>query len=316
MRVIEYTLPDINEFSVIVQEDISPYFYNYLHSHKEAQISLILKGEGVLRVGNYSQAFQPGEIYFIAANEPHQFISKPLLTEDGVPQHVHAIHIFVDYQHNLSSLLGMVEFDHIRTFLGNVSQGLQVPEQHALKISNDIEKIKNRTGLKRLLKLIQLLEYCEENIEDWKNLSITKNDFSFKLNEGARMKDIYTYTLDHHTEAISLEKISSIACMTTHAFCKYFKKHTRKTYFNFLNEIRINESCKKMNGDDFNCISSVAYDTGFSSVITFNRVFKKIVGMSPSEYIRKHKLRRNIVSFSLLICYLLGSDPVDFMSLF
>jgi len=304
MRVIQYTVPDANEFSVTVQEDILPYFYNYLHCHKEAQISLILKGEGTLIVGNYSQSFRAGEIYFIAANQPHQFVSRFNVENQSFPQQMHAIHIFLDHQHTLSSLLRMTEFEHIRTFLINLPQGLQVPEQHAAKLSSDIEKIKNRSGLKRLLKLIEFLEYCEENIKDWKNLSASGNEFSFTLNEGVRMKEIYNYTLAHHAESISLDKISSIACMTPHAFCKYFKKHTRKTYFHFLNEVRINESCKKITKENFSGISSVAYSTGFSSIITFNRVFKKITGMSPSDYIKTHRMRRKFITMSCFLFFL------------
>src|SRR5690606_32723745 len=100
---------------------------------------------------------------------------------------------------------------------------------------------------------------------------------------------IYKYTFEHYAEDITLEKIASVVHITPQAFCKYFKMHTRKTYKIFLNEVRINEACKKIVTGDFECISSIAYATGFNSPINFNKVFKKTTGKSPSEYIRAYK---------------------------
>ncbi|MCK7554673.1 AraC family transcriptional regulator [Chitinophaga sedimenti] len=59
----------------------------------------------------------------------------------------------------------------------------------------------------------------------------------------------------------------------------------------FLNEIRINEACKKIISGEFSSISSIAYNSGFNSAINFNRVFKKTTGISPSEYIREYKTK-------------------------
>ncbi|WP_315822444.1 hypothetical protein [Paraflavitalea speifideaquila] len=59
------------------------------------------------------------------------------------------------------------------------------------------------------------------------------------------MNDVYQFTMAHYTENISLHQIASIAHLTPQAFCRYFKKHTRKTYITFLNEVRVNEACKR-----------------------------------------------------------------------
>jgi AraC-like DNA-binding protein len=107
------------------------------------------------------------------------------------------------------------------------------------------------------------------------------------------MNDVYRYTMEHYTEHISLEQIASVAHLTVQAFCRYFKKHTRKTYIRFLNEIRINEACKKMTGNSAVAISSVAYECGFSSAVSFNRVFKQITGVSPSRYMADYRQQVN-----------------------
>lgn len=73
--------------------------------------------------------------------------------------------------------------------------------------------------------------------------------------------------------------------MTPHAFCRYFKKHTRYTFINFLNKVRINEACKMLISGMHNGIAAVAYSCGFNSITNFNRVFKSVTGKSPRVYI-------------------------------
>jgi AraC-like DNA-binding protein len=53
----------------------------------------------------------------------------------------------------------------------------------------------------------------------------------------------------------------------------------------FLNGIRINEACRKLAEGGYESVSSIALDCGFTNMPNFNRVFKLIVGKSPSLYI-------------------------------
>lgn len=288
MKVLQFTVPVANEYSVVVQEDKLPYFYNYLHRHKEAQITLILKGCGTLIIGNYTQPFKAGDVYLIGTNQPHIFKSDQSHFANQSALNAHAIHIFFDHTDILTGLFNLPEFGLIKKFIGKTRQGLQVPEGYTAEIENEILLIRDTFGLKRLWHLINLLQGLALDIEEWKSLS-TGFNHSFKDSEGLRMNDIYQYTMEHYSEDISLSRIASIAYMTPPSFCKYFKKHTRKTYISFLNEIRISEACKKIIAGDFDSLAYIAYATGFKSPITFNRVFRKITGMSPSDYLKKFK---------------------------
>lgn len=73
--------------------------------------------------------------------------------------------------------------------------------------------------------------------------------------------------------------------MTPQAFCRYFKKHTGHTFVSFLNEVRINEACKRLTGKSYDSIGGIAYACGFNNITHFNRIFKKLKGCSPKEYI-------------------------------
>lgn len=291
MKVIQFTVPVSNEGSVVIQEDILPYFYHYLHRHKEAQITLIIKGEGTLIVGNYTQPFKAGEIYIIGANQPHMFKGDARYFENLQEKNIHAVHIFFD-QTRLKPLFDFSEFEQVNKFLENAKGSLHLNAKYSEKVTNDILHICQLKGLERLLQFVYLLQFFSTQVTDWKSLSTGFASQPYTESEGIRMNDIFQYTIENYAKQISLVKIASVAHMTPHAFCKYFKRHTRKTYLSFLNEIRINEACKTLLKGQPESIAIIAYAVGFNSAITFNRVFKKIIGMSPSDYVKEYKFKK------------------------
>jgi AraC-like DNA-binding protein len=287
MKVIQFTIPVANESTVVVQEDVVPHFYNHLHRHAETQITWILKGEGNLIAGNYMQPFKSGNIYIIGANQPHLFKSDPEYFDGISNKKIHSLTLFLNPNGLLKSILDLPEMKGVKNFLNSTTHGLKAPVFHQKKIAEAILEVRQKKYSERLVALIQLLHLIS-NIGDWSTLSTVTAEYSLTDSEGVRMNDVFQYTVAHYTESIPLEKIASIANLTPQAFCRYFKKHTRKTYVTFLNEVRVNEACKKILEGSFGNISSVAYQTGFNNVVTFNRIFKKIIKKSPSQYIKDY----------------------------
>jgi AraC-like DNA-binding protein len=69
------------------------------------------------------------------------------------------------------------------------------------------------------------------------------------------------------------------------AFCRYFKKMTRLTFIEFLNQFRI-EQAKILLKSDKN-VTETCYECGFESLSYFNRIFKKVVGQNPMQFKKK-----------------------------
>lgn len=287
MKVVQFTIPVARVNSVVVQEDILPYFYNHLHRHNETQITWILKGEGTLIVGNYMQPFKPGDIYVLGANQPHIFKSDAAYFDKRRKKEVHGLTFFFNPNGFFKAVLDIPEAKAINQFISSATYGLQLPDSRQKMIASEMLKVKSAKQGFRLATFIRLLQIMA-GIKDWKVLATIPSENSFSDTEGLRMNDIYQFTMSHYSDNIRLKEVADVAHLTPQAFCRYFKKHTRKTYVNFLSEIRISEACKKIIGGDFDSISSVAYDTGFSSAVSFNRVFKKITGKSPKQYLNEY----------------------------
>ena len=69
---------------------------------------------------------------------------------------------------------------------------------------------------------------------------------------------------------------------------KIFKRSTGLTYIDFRNRLRI-ESAKRLLAVPNASISEIAYKVGFQSLTQFNRLFRRIVGKSPTEF--RHSFR-------------------------
>ncbi|MBT8257388.1 MAG: helix-turn-helix domain-containing protein, partial [Bacteroidia bacterium] len=77
--------------------------------------------------------------------------------------------------------------------------------------------------------------------------------------------------------------VSEVASMSKNAFCRYFKKRTNKTYIQFLNELRVEQASKLLLSRPDLTIAEIAEQCGFQNISNFNRQFKGIKNMTPSQ---------------------------------
>lgn len=280
MKPLHFTVPVQPDQSIMVQEDILPQFYPHLHRHKEAQIIWIVKGEGSLVVETNIYSFQPDDLFMIAPNQAH--ILKSEESEGGV----HSLSVFFDPFHRMATLFQMPELKEINSFLDKAKSGLKVSKDDSGLLTQQIKKIKNLKSTELLIGFLILLNLLRKS----KATFISETTGS-PLSEGHRMEKIYDFILKNYKDDLTLEEISEVASMTPHAFCRYFKKHSGITFVTFLNQLRISEAQRSLLDNKFETITEIAYDSGFNSLTNFNRVFKKVVGLAPKDYLLEYKKR-------------------------
>jgi AraC-like DNA-binding protein len=285
MKVLQFTIPVAHDKSVIVQQDELPHFYPHLHRHKEAQVTWILAGEGTLIAGNNMHTFKAGEIYLLGADQPHLFKSNPEYFQPGNKKIIKTLTIFFDPNGGLASMFDLPEMKIFKDFVQQTQQGLKLPSEFVDKVSRIMLDIRKTSGPNQMIHFLQLLGVLQDIVPRPAPLSASGISHGITESEGIRISNIYNYILQHSSEAITLNDVAREACMTPPAFCRYFKKHTGHTFVSFLNEMRINEACKKLTGNKYESISVVAYKCGFTSITNFNRVFKGVMGNSPRGYL-------------------------------
>ena len=91
------------------------------------------------------------------------------------------------------------------------------------------------------------------------------------------------YIAAHQEEALSLGAVAKAVNTSTFYFCKLFKKATGLNFTDYVSRVRV-EKAKNLLLNPNARVSEVAYEVGFQSLTHFNRVFRKVVGESPTEF--------------------------------
>jgi AraC-like DNA-binding protein len=97
------------------------------------------------------------------------------------------------------------------------------------------------------------------------------------------MRQALLYLENNYTQDIHLEDIAKIVNMSTFYFSRTFNQITGMNFKVYLNSIRIKKAEEMLLSDVGNSITNIAFESGFSSLRTFNRVFKSINGNIPSS---------------------------------
>lgn len=287
MKIIPFTIPVPDGSSIHVQHEALPAFYPHLHRHKEWQITMVLKGTGTLLAGNVLIPFEPGQLFVFGAQLPHVFKSDVPTGHSKRKQiYAEAYSVFFSTDGLLQSLLALPEMSSIEKWLQKYHAGCCISGKQTAALSNLLQQVVQQEAAKRLSNLIELLHaitHCKTPLAFGGSQRLLSDA------AGQRINNVIQYTLQHYTEHISIADVARTIHMTPQAFCRYFKQHTRKTYINFVTELRIQEACKLLQQAQAENISTVAWQTGFNSVPNFNRVFKKVTGTTPGLYAASFK---------------------------
>ena len=94
---------------------------------------------------------------------------------------------------------------------------------------------------------------------------------------------IFEYINNNFAEDITLDKISDVAGFSKFHFSRLFKQFTNISFYDYLNQKRVKEAENLLLNPNLS-ITDVAMQSGFSSISTFNRVFKNIKECTPTEF--------------------------------
>lgn len=267
--------------SLIVKYDNFPHFHYPLHFHSEYEIVYIIKSSGKKYVGDVVENFMPGDISFYSSNLLHFYLNDEEYYNNDPQYSVNAIVVIWPFGYFSSGQMMQPEFSHIQKILTKSPRGLSFPEKIVPKAANMLHELLKTSGLDRYILFLKLLDYLgssESHPIASLGFSSTTEDFGEH-----RMEKINKFCRHNFTRRVTLKEVSSIAALNTTSFCRYFQKNTGKTFVRFINELRISFSCEMLKKDN-QTISFISTKSGFNNLSNFNRIFREIIGKSPSEY--------------------------------
>jgi AraC-like DNA-binding protein len=282
---IYFQIPKIENEGFVVQYDDLTHFYNRLHHHPEIQLIYIIKGTGDFFVGDSITSFEPGNLFLIGSDQNHIFKSDSKYFDEDIAQGSRSISIFFGMKSLGDGFFELEETRSIRDLINRADQCIKFEPEFAHYIGVKIKELHHQTRFQRFLKILSILNELS-NTEQYEYLTAVTNSHPPSDKESKRIDDVINYILTHYHDDISLEKIAGVANYSKASFCRFFKQRTRKTFSEFLNEVRISKACKALRNSDLN-ISQICYESGFNNISNFNRQFKEYTGVTPSSYANK-----------------------------
>ncbi|WNH09868.1 helix-turn-helix domain-containing protein [Thalassobellus suaedae] len=189
--------------------------------------------------------------------------------------------LFFDKDSFGKEFFNLPDMEGLNAFFEESQYGIKVKSKKR-KLIKEFLKLKKQNKVQRIGTLLKIIDYI--NLAEKKPLSSFVYKKKYTDDEGKRMNDVFNYAMENYFEPITLEEISEKANMSKNAFCRYFKKRTNKTFFQFLIEIRIENACKLIYNSPDISIASISEKCGFQNTANFNRKFKEIKGVTPTHY--------------------------------
>jgi AraC-like DNA-binding protein len=284
MKPIFKKVDSKSEEAIVARIDEFAQFYNKWHFHPELELTHIVKGRGTRFVGDNIEFFQDGDLILVGSNLPHVWKNQNKESELSVARVVQFLPNFMG-----EDILKLVEFKNIQKLLIKSSFGLKIEGEVKVLILGFLNKLfKTEDPLERIILIIKMLDCLGTSDE---TIPISKSLFLVELDKQNkdRLNRVIDYTITNFASKIMLEDVASISNMSVSNFCKFFKVRVKKTYVQYLTEVRIGMSCKMLIENQLS-INRIAYDSGFVNISNFNRAFKLNKNMTPFSYRKLYHL--------------------------
>ncbi|TDO22533.1 AraC family transcriptional regulator [Pedobacter duraquae] len=274
----------LNSFGI--RHDIQPNFGRIWHYHPELELHYVIKGEGLRFIGDNIGNFSTGEIILLGENLPHTWRCREEYFQNDPSYHTEAIVLQFLPDCLGKSLLNIPEAYLIPKLYEKAKRGMIIHGAAREKLAKLMTGAVHATNLDRIIQFMSILKVLAE-ADDYTLIASAQSFNQSNEQDTKRLNKVYNFTLSNYKKEISLEEISSICNLSITSFCRYFKLMTKKTYYDFLIEIRISHACHFLVEDKFPT-ELICFECGFNNVSNFYRHFKKIIGMTPLEYKRKY----------------------------
>lgn len=275
--VIPYTLPEINDHSFFfISQHIAPALEAKMHRHEAWELYLVIHGHGIRMTGDTLMPFKEGDLILLPPSMPHYWeYAEESANENGEIEYLMAAFSpeFIDKC--------IATFPEIRNRLYGQplpTEALKYGVASSSEIKHGLIHMRDMDDLGQLCEMLRLLPMIftsQDHTLIGKPIRIERDI--------RRMQQVATYVMAHYANNIALDDIATHIGMNRSAFCTFFKRNKGMTFSQFVTRYRLETACDLLK-NSHKQVSEICFAVGFNDLPHFIRVFKKEMGMSPTEY--------------------------------
>lgn len=201
----------------------------------------------------------------------------------------HHIHGFSSLNKEIAYRLIRVDLEALRGYEEvtiPLIKSFQVSDDHGIKKifqSIDQDEALEHNVLRTLTNVIDLLTTLNKRLK-----STETQDASTLIKDHRFLEQVNAYIYKHYGEGLTLKKVSEAVGYHKDYLSRKFHECMNMPFKTYVKLFMITRAKEMLLSEDKN-MEEIAYDCGFGSIVTFNRSFKEVVGMTPSKY----KMSRN-----------------------
>ena len=251
-----------------------------VHNHINYELNYMVNARGQRYIAGNVADFYEKDLVLLGPGVPHCW---EISNKKDLPRSItiHFSESFFD-----ASLFNIPEFKSIKQLLNDAQNGLFFPNYDNHHLCNLFYTLKQLSGFEAVIQVFRILEYLSQISYQF----ITPSLHTWNINNfnDERLKKVRSYVLLHFQQGIRLKEVADLVNLSEGAFCSFFKKSTKKSFFTFVKEVKIDYACQLLTNSVHKSVSEICFESGFNNLANFNRQFKEVTHMSPTEYRAKY----------------------------
>ncbi|HDS1733221.1 AraC family transcriptional regulator [Pseudomonas sp. BP8] len=253
------------------------------HHHPEYELTLTLNSRGHRYIGSDVQLYDDCDLTLVGPNVPHSWCSAELI-EDSKPHHALVIWFSEAWATSLVALFP--EMAQIGNLLAAAQCAMTFSPKAARELRPIIEDMVDQNDPERLVALLHVLIRLTQD-DGAQRIVANDDSLTAPITDDSRLHRVLDHIHANFAQQLSIPELADMACVSVSAFHRMFKRHTRCSALDYIARLRIGRACALLM-EGGSVIALVSGEVGYTSVAFFNRQFKALKGMTPTEFRRLH----------------------------
>ncbi len=248
------------------------------HSHSEMELVLVTSGAGTRFLGDSIAPFKAVDLVLVGSNLPHHW--------QGDSFSGYALQFNFGNEHPFWKLK---ETQELRTLWSNAQKGIRFSGMPAVEVAHLIKSMTQHGGIGRFGLFMLILEKLAKaapktgKLLSKKSFPPSQDHFIYK-----GIQKAINLLLDNFQEELDFVRVVKEAGMSKATFERQFKKHTGKTFTQFITEVRLDHASRLLVETD-QAVSEIAFSSGFNNLSYFNLRFGELHHESPRAFRKRMK---------------------------
>jgi AraC-like DNA-binding protein len=231
--------------------------------------------KGIRHIGDHISTYEGCDLALIGSYIPH------LNFDYGVKATVETVVIQFPETYFEAGLARIPELQKVVDLMERAKTGIAFTGETKRIAGVRLKKLQYMDRFHQFMELMSIFQFLALS-DEYEDLEVRPISSQTILKQQERMHRIHQFVEMNFQKLIDTQQIAEEVNLTLPAFCRYFKKATKLTYTDFVNQYRV-QYAKKLLIQDKN-VTETCFECGFESLSYFNRIFKKFAGVSPSAF--------------------------------